>query len=72
MYVFALFAMSSAGKIYRSDYHSFGAENGYAVEENEGGWDDEEWPSEPLKPLKQWQPEPIVLKKKVPVYVPGI
>lgn len=71
------------GKLRKTDFHSldpeeFGAEDAWAND----AWGDEEWPSEPYqkpsngweesyqKPLKGWE-EPLVVEKKVPVYVPG-
>lgn len=66
----ALIVTSSAGKIFRSDFHSFDAEQNFPAEEAEADWGEEDWPSQPVQPHKQWH-EPIVLKKRVPVYVPG-
>lgn len=68
----ALIVTCLAGKLRKTDLHSldsyeFEASDAWANDE----WGDEEWPSEPYhKPLKEWN-EPLVVEKKVPVYVPG-
>lgn len=70
MCFFALTATVATSKYFKSDEHSFDSSD-WAGGEISDGWDEEDWPSEPLKPIKAWQ-EPIVVEKKVPVYVPGM
>lgn len=69
-----LIATSAASKYFRSDRHSFESSD-WDGDKLSDGYDVEEWPVEtdvePLKPIKAW-PEPIIVHKKVPVYVPGM